>query len=428
MPADQKKQAVLSPALRAGMGDWIYYVTTMRLSEVAEKIDYAHDIHSNQSLNELIQRQLNKSRGKKIASYLIREKQRFFNAMVVGVYGGDPSWYDFAEIVPEHPGVPLPSNVEDSFGFLGFTGREKFFALDGQHRLSGIKQAIKTDFAEIAEDQITVIFVGHHKGDDGLIRTRRLFTVLNKTAKPVLKGDIIALDEDDVMAICVRRLLDRCEFFNHDQVAMRLQNSLPPSDKTSWTTITMLYDILTIVFRYIYPQYNETDLTTLDKLKHERPPEETIDGYYEFAVQFFQLMASAFSEVSEVFEGKSTAKAVAKYRVAHGGSVLFRPLGQRIFTQLVAELSKNYELEDIFDWLSLLPTQLTDPPYADVIWDTGTQTMTSSKTDASIARDVLLYMLSEDTRLATKTLKSRYAQYFGEDETTELPEAVIENE
>lgn len=32
-------------------------------------------------------------------------------------------------------------------------------------------------------------------------RTHRLFTTLNKSAKPVAKADIIALDEDDTMAI-----------------------------------------------------------------------------------------------------------------------------------------------------------------------------------------------------------------------------------
>jgi len=213
MRTEPKPMVTLAPALRAGMGDWVYYVTTMRLAEVADKIDYAHEIHSNQALNELIQRRLDERRGKKIASYLLREDQRFFNAMVVGVYGGDPSWYDFAEIVPERPGeLSLPTDAKDSFGFLSFTGKEKLFALDGQHRLSGIKQAIKKNPSDICDNQITVIFVGHHKGEEGLQRTRRLFTVLNKTAKPVLKGDIIALDEDDIMAICVRRLLDRCSF------------------------------------------------------------------------------------------------------------------------------------------------------------------------------------------------------------------------
>jgi len=243
------------------MGDWVYYVTTMRLKDVASKIDFAHEIHTNASLNELIQRRLDERRGKKIADYLKREDQRFFNAMVVGVYGGDPCWYDFAEINPEHPGeMLLPKGVENSLGFLGFTGKEKLFALDGQklfaldgqHRLSGIKQAVDGSDSDLAMDQIAVIFVAHQKGEAGLQRTRRLFTVLNKTARPVLKGDIIALDEDDVMAICTRRLVDSCDYFSRGQVAMRLQNSLPPTDKTSWTTISMLYDILKIAFHDIY--------------------------------------------------------------------------------------------------------------------------------------------------------------------------------
>lgn len=425
MPAQQIQKATLYPSLRAGMGDWIYYVTTMRLSEVAQMIDYAHEIHSNQSLNQLIQRRLNESRGKKISSYLLREKQRFFNSIVVGVYGGDPSWYDFAEIVPERPDeLSLPTGAENSFGFLGFTGKENLFALDGQHRLSGIKQAIKKDATEIGDDQITVIFVGHHKGKEGLQRTRRLFTTLNKTAKPVLKGDIIALDEDDIMAICVRRLLDQCPFFKRGQVAMRLQNSLPPSDKSSWTTITMMYDILTVIFRHIFPQYFEVS-KTLEEMKHERPSDDAIDEYYEFAVQYFQLLANAFSSVEEVFESRTPANAVKKHRSVGGGSVLFRPLGQRMFAQLVAELSKSYDLEDIFEWLSWLPTLLDQPPYADVIWDTGTRKMTSSKTDAAIVRDVLLHMLGEDRR-APEDLRKKYAQYLGE-ENAKLPELVVES-
>lgn len=410
------------------MGDWIYYVTTLRLSDVAQKIDYAHKIHSNEALRELIQRRLNESRGKKIAGYLLREKQRFFNAMVVGVYGGDPSWYDFAEIVPEHPEVlALPTGSEDSFGFLGFTGKEKLFALDGQHRLSGIKQAIKKDATEIGDDQVTVIFVGHHKGEEGLERTRRLFTVLNKTAKPVLKGDIIALDEDDIMAICVRRLIDRCKFFKRGQVAMRLQNSLPPSDKSSWTTITMMYDMLAVIFRHILPQFHEVPWKNLEQMKHERPSEEVIDTCYNFAVQYFQLLANAFPDVKEVFEGRTPAKAVKKHRVESGGSVLFRPLGQRMFAQLVAELSKSHELEEIFEWLSWLPTQLNKPPYANVIWDTGTRKMTSSKTDASIVREVLMYMLGEDGRFSTDELNKKYAQYLGS-EDAKLPALVVADE
>ena len=350
--------------------------------------------------------------------------------MVVGVYGGDPSWYDFAEIVPERPSeLALPVGAEDSFGFLGFTGKEKLFALDGQHRLSGIKLAIQKDSSKIGDDQIAVVFVGHHRGDDGLKRTRRLFTVLNKTAKPVLKGDIIALDEDDPMAICVRRLLDRCSFFNRGQVAMRLKNSLPPNDKSSWTTVSMLYDILTVLFQQVYPNYNEVNWKNFNELKNERPSEEVLDEYYGFAEKYFKLLADTFPEVSDVLAGRKPAESVAKHRTETGGSVHFRPLGQRIYVQLASELSKTYGLEEVFEWLKLLPSDLSQPPYAKVIWNAGTQTMSSSMTDAGVVRDVLLHMLGEEIQGKPKKLRDRYAHYFGHSaEKIELPAPVVEIE
>lgn len=188
----------------------------------------------------------------------------------------------------------------------------------------------------------------------------------------------------------------------------------------------MMYDILTIIFRHIYPQYHEVPWKTLDEMKHERPSEEVIDAHYDFAERYFKLLASAFPEVAEVFEGRTPAKAVEKHRVETGGSVLFRPLGQRMYAQIVAELSKSNELDDIFGWLSLLPTQLDKPPYADVIWDTGTKTITSSKTDAGIVRDVLLYMLGEESRYSLDELKSKYAKYLGQDEADiGLPTPVV---
>lgn len=419
---------VLTPALRAVMGDWIYFVTTMRLADVAARISFAHEIHPNEELNELIQRRLNEGRAKKIAAYLQREDQRFFNALVVGVYGGDPCWYDFDDITPRQPDdVEIPADVQNILGFLSLTGSEKLFALDGQHRLAGIKQALAKNGADLGSEQVAVIFVAHRSGDDGLQRTRRLFTVLNKTAKPVLKGDIIALDEDDVMAICTRRLVNDCKYFNRGQVAMRLQNSLPPSDTTSWTTIAMLYDMLTILFRHIYPRCDDVPSKTLEQLKNERPSEDVLENYYKFATGYFELLANSFNEVRDVFEGGSPGEAVATFRHRDGGSVLFRPLGQRLFTQVIAELCASYTLEESFEWLSLVPTSLTDVPFADVIWNTGTRTMTSNKTDASIARDLLLYMLGEETRLKPETLRTRYAQYLGAaDDQVRLPDRVVE--
>ena len=34
------------------------------------------------------------NRSKQISDYLLKQPQRFFNALIVGVYGGSPEWYE----------------------------------------------------------------------------------------------------------------------------------------------------------------------------------------------------------------------------------------------------------------------------------------------------------------------------------------------
>lgn len=418
---------ILTPALRAVMGDWIYFVATLRLADVAERVGFAQEIHPNTALNELIQRRLNTGRAKRIARYLVHEDQRFFNALVVGVYGGDPCWYDFAEISPQRAAgdIKIPDDAEETMGFLSFTGEERLFALDGQHRLAGIKQAL-SERNDLGLDRVAVIFVAHRSGEVGLQRTRRLFTILNKTAKPVLKADIIALDEDDVMAICTRRLVDHCTYFNRGQVGMLLKNSLPPSDKTSWTTITTTYDVLTTLFAKTYPSYFEGTSRTLDDLKSKRPEDDILEQYYQFAVDYFRLMSKYRPEVNEVFESETPAVAVQKHRHAQGGSVLYRPLGQKIFTQVVSELSRKYSLKRCLQRLGRVPMLLEEAPFCNVIWDPNTATMTNNATAASLAKDLVLHMLKEKTRLTPETLLERYAKYLGKAESeVELPRPVV---
>ena len=108
----------------------------------------------------------------------------------------------------------LSDETIESLGFLTLRGDENLFALDGQHRLAGIKKAIKDGIDQDPYDDLSVIFVAHQTTKKGLERTRRLFTTLNKTARPVSKGDIVALDEDDAMAICVRWLIEKTNLFS----------------------------------------------------------------------------------------------------------------------------------------------------------------------------------------------------------------------
>src|SRR6266487_2009549 len=90
--------------------------------------------------------------------YLLSSTQRFFNALVVGAYGGNPNWYELA-IRMEGSGLePLPEYIEGTLGILKLDGSEKLSAIDGQHRVAGIKPAIE-DEPNIGNEEVCVIFV-----------------------------------------------------------------------------------------------------------------------------------------------------------------------------------------------------------------------------------------------------------------------------
>ncbi|PMY01453.1 DndB, partial [Pseudomonas sp. MPR-R2A5] len=88
----------------------------------------------------------------------------------------------------------MPDSVRDTVGVLHLTGQESLFAVDGQHRVEGIKGALARS-GKVSGHELTVILVAHRNTASGLQRTRRLFSTLNRYAKPVTPGEIVALDE-----------------------------------------------------------------------------------------------------------------------------------------------------------------------------------------------------------------------------------------
>src|SRR5271166_2912291 len=123
------------PALRGLFGDWAYYSCLMSLQELAERVSFAEEIHKSKALSDMFQRQLKEGRSSEIAQYLKTNPERFFNSLVVAVYGGDPAWHQLDEIKPQGGDID-PRDVSEgavaSIGFLSFTGEEKLFALDGR--------------------------------------------------------------------------------------------------------------------------------------------------------------------------------------------------------------------------------------------------------------------------------------------------------
>ncbi len=408
------------PALRGIMGDWVYYSCLMNLVELGKRVHYAQDIHKSQQLSDLIQRQLKKSRSVQIASYLKTQPERFFNSLVIATYGGQPNWRAISSVrsksANDDLGALEPETLE-SVGFLTLRGDENLFALDGQHRLAGIKKAISDGLDQDPVDEVSVIFVAYKANSKGLERTRRLFTTLNKTARPVSKGDIIALDEDDVMAICVRRLIEETELFSGNKIAFTASNNMPSTNTESLTTIGNLYDVLTILFTEV-----QSDLRKQrSELLKARPEDEDLDKYFKFAHNYFVLMRKSFAEIDEFFAADNPEVVVKKYRGSHGGKAIFRPLGLEMYTRIIARLTKEMSRGEAVKVVAKLPRDLTVAPFLGLMWDSNNNTI--SNAHKVTLREVLLYMTGY-SKYSDANLLGRYRKELG-DEKAVLPKKVI---
>ena len=112
------------------------------------------------------------------------------------------------------------------------------------------------------------------------MRTRRLFSNINRNAKQTGTAENIALDEDDGFAILTRRILEDHPFLKEDgRVRVILSigtdgevklatGSVPKTDARAMTTFTVLYDMLRLL-SWDLPS------TLIDRTM--RPSDDTLD-------------------------------------------------------------------------------------------------------------------------------------------------------
>ncbi len=414
-------EPITMPALRGSFGDWIFYSCLMPVAEVGTRVSYAEEIHQDKALSQLIQRALESDRAKQIADYL-RTDERFFNSLVLATYGGSPEWFevgDFRSTTKPEILKQISPEALDTIGFLRLTGSEKIFAIDGQHRLAGIKEALKQEL-KFGEEQLPVIVVGHRKTQAGLQRTRRLFTTLNKTAIPVRKRDIIALDEDDAMAIVARRLVERNAHFRDPKIAVIASANIPVANRVCLTTITNLYDTLRLLF--MHDKRLRSDRT----LRFNRPPDAELAAYEKLAKDYFAALGKAFRPVAELLKAKDPGAVTEKQRGPHGGHLLFRPIGLEIVTRVAIDLAqeKAIKLPKAVEQLKKLPTDLSKLPYRGVIWDPVRRNMIPA--GKALARKLLRYMLGFKEDEAKLRREYRISQGKDpDDDTVKLPSKVV---
>lgn len=361
------------PAFRARMGDWIYYISLMTMKDITERISRMQLAYESIPLQELLQRRLLSGRKKDIRTYLISQPQRFFNALVVGTSGGTPKWIELSVREGKIPmGVTLPKDVDAAQGFLVLDGSERLFTIDGQHRVEGIRQAIEQK-PELENEQVCVVLLkgvtGAHRADDpeGFERTRRLFSTLNRYAKPVGTKDIIALDEDDVAAIVTRKLVEEYDLFQGTKISIKENRSVSSADRTSVTSIVVLYQALDFYLGGI-AGFEKREWTEFKKF---RPSEEVVKHYYDRAVGLWNRYCDSFPPLREAKESPDTAQVASKYRHKDGGHLLFRPIGLLMSVKTLKRLEvfgKMTQLQAI-NRLKKIPVDIAKAPWENLIWD-----------------------------------------------------------
>jgi DNA sulfur modification protein DndB len=395
------------PALQGRFGSWLYYATIMKLSDVRDRVKYATEIHNNTTLNDIIQRRLDDpGRSNDIAEYLIQTRDRFFNSLVVGVYGGNPQWHPF-DIKARNRAHAVASLAEQEIvGYLELSGGERLFALDGQHRLAGIKRALQRKTA-LGQERVSVLFVAHEDSAAGLRRTRSLFVAINKKAVAVQKRDIIVLDEVDWGALLTRQLVDTHPWFSRGQVDVERFTPSIPAGAPALTTIGNFYDVIRAALRDVMAPNDREELRRGDRI---RLSDARMNHYRQLVVDYFEVLAGLDPTLRTALAAQDFAPLVIGARTRENPRLLFRPIGLTLMTRVLGQLRKTRTLSQSLRLARSIPVLMSQPPLAEILWDPVRNRMITR--NVSLCVNLTLYMLG--ARTSDARLRQSYAAWRGE--------------
>ncbi len=451
------------PAIRAQMGNWNYFIVRMKMREIAHEVDLAHDIYQDKTLSDAIQRTLGENRVKKdIVGYLVRREDRFFSSIVVAAMDGKPAWTPLSRIDPSAVPESLAKSLGETFGILSFCDEPKYYALDGQHRVHAVKLLVNGNTREnppagFDEDFLSVIVVLREDHDvserEWLRRYRRLFSSLNRYAKPTDRDTNIIMDEDDLFAILTRRLITDHDFFRapgreKESFKVLTKGKNLKSNDSHFTALQTLYAM------------NETLLTTRERInrgwfsdggsmdKQIRPEEDFIDDAYAELSAYWDAILETLPDLKrnpllmrchdrEDYKGLAPyqrIESVGVHLICHAEEgwegdlhdhlhdhLVFWPIGQELFAKLVRALLDDgfpqggradvERMKSALEPLSRVSWELHDAPWRHLLLvsrgDHWRMRSEDRKSAAQVAENILRWMLNLDSLDEEQTTELR---------------------
>lgn len=397
-------EATKIPAIRGKIGNTVFYCTTMtfkQISTMVKKVD--GELHTANSLKEQIQRSLTDNYIK-IKDYILKREDRFFDSLVLAIYDGDPMWKEVR--------FEIDDESYYNVGLLELSGQEKIFPVDGQHRVEGIRAALQVN-QELGSETISVMLIGHQNTPEGREKSRRIFSTLNRYVKPVRLGDIIALDEDDVVAIVTRDLLETYPLFMGERIKASNNKSIPQSDKKAFTSLMTLYEChLALYWSYMCQKdqrsYGKSQIK--DKLKY-RPSDDIIIEFNQYLVGFWNCMKSTFEEIRDYINDNSDNPAAELRSTENGGNLFFRPIGLLPFVEAVSRITvaTNKSFDETISSYANLNRNVHSDLWDMVLWNPMTRKMIMR--NQSLVNYLLIKIIDESllTEREKTTMTSKYA-------------------
>lgn len=411
-------------AMRGTMGSTNYFILAMKARELVEKAIIPSEMEGwdNLTLEEREQRDINYNRVKKqIAPYLARDKDRFFGAIILTVSPFDEENFEPLNEVATKGLPKLYKTQAQLMGFLTFTGGEQLRPLDGQHRLKALKFAMEgndekgkkidglTLDPSLANEDITVILIPHDQQ-----KSRKIFTKVNRYAKPTTTGQNLVTDDDDVIAVLSRGIANNQNIIGPELVKYK-SNTL--NDKEGYfTTLATIAECNENILQATFGE--RVDRQTLPNQAKMRLYEEAINNTWQHITTNVDLFADMLSDKDETSDAKRCE--------IRTDFLLGKPVPQ---VCLVAAFARLVNLEGRNKFT---PKEATDQlnkvdwKKEAKLWDrllmTGTKIITKN---AKIATDILCYIAGEpldDDQ--TADLLKRYQALYPESEkaNVELPD------
>lgn len=413
--------ATTVPAIKGKLGNTDYFIIAMKAKELVEKSTIPADMDDweEMTLEEKYQRDINYGRVKKeIAPYFAKDKERFFGAIILAAKNfSSDSFESLSDLALQGMGRLYQMQTK-TMGFLTLTGGEVLIPLDGQHRIKAIQFAIDgcdergkpianmSPCSDLADEDVTVILVKYDSK-----KSRKIFTRVNRYAKPTSAGQNLVTDDDDYIAISARVVAN--EVIGSDLV--KTGSSTLSNTDSFFTTLATIAECNKYVLKEIFC------IPTPQPLIVEAP--DLKSNYNKKIKEIWEHLTKNIKRFASMLSDPSSDGDVERRKIREN-NLLGKPVPQQyMFKAFVLLLNSNdFTKQEASDALNKIDWRKDAPAWDHVLISGGRIVR-----NAILAPDLIYYMAGGKIDAEKeKDLLNRYRKLFPLDEQSKvkLPDKV----